>query len=96
MRRDASPSVAASTKLEALSRVSRSRAVRWPESFRGGCSFGAFAHSVRIGLSRSPARHRIAPAAEDILALLDLLHRVNRAKRAGLGENAFALPSEAE
>jgi hypothetical protein len=51
---------------------------------------------VRIGLSRSPAHHRIAPVAEDILALLDLLHRVNRAKRAGLGENAFALPCEAE
>jgi len=30
------------------------------------------------GLSRSPARARIASRAEDIAALRELLHRVNR------------------
>jgi hypothetical protein len=32
-----------------------------------------------IGLSRSPARNRIASAAEDGIAMRELLHRVNRA-----------------
>lgn len=55
-------------------------AVRLPESFRGGCSFGAFAPFHRgIGLSRSPARYRIASAPEDAAAMRELLHRVNRA-----------------